>query len=138
MIELLIAAMLMQSEPAACHAVPRPAALPAGCAQWRPVGRLADSALFVDPASLRRDGAAFEIALRILYDEPQEEEAMRSGVTIARFDCAARTRALRRIASYDGGGTLIEARAVTGDEADPEPLPSGSPFAGLLTEYCPR
>ncbi len=136
MLELMLAAALLQT-PDPCHAAD-PGARPAGCVQWRLVGRDARSALFVDPASLRRDGAAFEVVTRTVFGEPQEEEAMRSGVTTFRFDCAARTWSLRRSAHYHGDGTLIEAREVTGDEADPQPVQPDSPLAALATEFCPR
>lgn len=136
MIGLILAAAL-QTQPDPCHAAD-PGARPAGCVQWRLVGRDERFELFVDPASVRREGAAFDIATRIVFAEPQEEEAMRSGVTTSRFDCTARTRALRRIFYYDGGGTLIEEREVTGDEAAPEPVPRTGPIAGVLAEFCPR
>lgn len=141
MLDLMIATALLQAAaqagPDRCHAAD-PGARPAGCVQWRAVGRDERSELFVDPASVRRDGATFDIATRIVFAEPQEEEAMRSGVTLSRFDCAARTWSLRHSAYYDGGGTLIVGGDVTGDEADPQPIPPTGPLAALLTEYCPR
>ena len=138
MLDLVIAAALAQAPPAPdpCHAAD-PLVRPSACVQWRRVTSDERSALFVDPASVRRVGTAFEIATRLVFAEPQEEEGMRSGVTISRFDCAARTWSLRHSAYYDGDGNVIVEGDVTGDEAAPQPIPPG-PFAGLLAEFCPR
>jgi hypothetical protein len=140
MLDLIIATALAQTaaQPTRdpCHAAD-PGARPAGCVQWRAVARDERSELFVDSASVRRNGTAFDIATRIVFAEPQEEEGMRSGVTISRFDCTARTWSLRHSAYYDGDGNVIVEGDVTGDEAAPQPIPPG-PLADLLTEFCPR
>ncbi|HYD11758.1 MAG TPA: surface-adhesin E family protein [Allosphingosinicella sp.] len=139
MIDLVMAAALAQAGagPDPCHAA-APAARPATCRQWRRLAGDDQVELFIDPASVRRDAAGFEIDTRIVYATPQEEEGMRSGVTTNRYDCAARTWALRHSAYYDESGTLLVEGDTSGDAADPEPVPAGSPMAGLLTEFCPR
>ena len=136
MLELLIAGYMLQA-PDPCQAA-GPAARPASCRQWRRVDGDANAELFVDPASLRRDATGFEITTRIVFATPREEEAMRSGVVTNRFECAARTWALRHSAYYDSDGTLIVEGEATGDTAEPEPVEPDTPIARLLTEYCPR
>lgn len=136
MLDLLLAALAMQA-PDPCHAV-GPAPRPSACRQWRLLDRDGEAELFIDPASLRRDATGFEIATRIVFATPQEEEGMRSGVTTNRFDCVARTWALRRSAYYDSDGTLIVEGEAAGDEAAAEPIPADAPMAPLLTEFCPR
>lgn len=137
MLNLILAAALAQVGPDPCHAAD-PAARPAACVRWRSVARDEQSELFVDPASVRRHNTGFDIATRMVFAEPQEEEGMRSGITTSRFDCTASTRSLRHSAYYDGDGTVIVEGDVTGDEADPQPIPRESPLAALLTEFCPR
>ena len=136
MLELILAALVTQA-PDPCHAA-GPAARPPTCRHWRRLAGNDEAELFVDPASVRRDAAGFEIATRIVYATPQEEEGVRSGVTTNRYDCAARTWALRRSAWYYSDGTLIVESEVEGEVAAPEPIPADGPMAALLTEFCPR
>lgn len=138
MIDLMIAAALAQAgTPDRCHAV-GPAARPSTCRIWRPLAGDDRAELFIDPASVRRDATGFEIDTRIVHATPQEEEGVRSGVTTNRYDCAARTWALRRSAWYDSDGALIVEGEVDGEAAAPEPVPADGPMAALLTEFCPR
>jgi hypothetical protein len=138
MLELMIAAALTQSGAAdPCHAV-GPAPRPAACRQWRPLHRDGHAELFVDPASLRRDATGFEIMMRMVFATPQEEEGMRSSVSTNRFDCAARTWALRHSAFYDSSGALIVEGQITGEAGAPGPVEPDNPVARILTEFCPR
>jgi hypothetical protein len=135
MIELIIAAAFLQAADP-CNAVG--AAAPAlRCPSWRSVGQDTESELFVDPASLRRDGGTFDIATRIVFGAAQQG-GMRSGVVTARFDCARRTWAFLHSAYFDARGVVIVEGDSTGTEAAPQAVAEGGPIAGLLTEFCPR
>ena len=62
---------------------------------------------------------------------------MRSGVTDSRFDCARRTVTMLHIRVFDTRGGLITEEDAVGENAVPEPVPDGGPFADLLSEFCP-
>src|SRR5262245_23699469 len=99
MLDLILAAALQQAAPDPCHAVPQ-GATQRSCPPWRSASRNQRFEVFVNPASLTRDGAAFELSFRMVYfaDLPQ---GGRSGVLRTRFDCANRTSAVLHLTTYN-------------------------------------
>lgn len=134
MLDLILAAALIQT-PNPCHALEAPPA-GAGCPQWRVLWRGNRGALSADPASLRRDGAAFEIRIRFVYDETFAD-GTRSITSTMRMECVARTGARRNGAAYATDGTL---RFEEDRAAAPvlRSVAAGGPEDALLTEYCLR
>lgn len=138
MIELAVAAALAQANPAPnpCHAV----AAPAGrteCPAWRVLHRNPQGELAVDPASLRRDGAAFEIMVRFVYAEA-EADVIRSIATAFRFDCAARTVAMGGGHAYDAAGLQLDEEEPAEGYSPPASVAADAREAAILTAYCPR
>ncbi len=133
MIELLIAAMLMQSEPAACNAVPRPAALPAGCVHWRLLRITPTGASHIRPAAVRRDGAMVEVLNRIVLPETSPLGA-RSIIGLVRLDCRQRTAMMVHITAFDPGGGLILDSPVP--DPDPAPAQPSSPYGDMVVIFC--
>ena len=140
MIGLILAAALVQAAAAdPCQAADAPPGL-AHCPAWREIGSNAGASIYVDPASLRRNGTGFEIEIRlVLLPIPSEE--MRSSVGLFAFDCARRTYAIRRMTAYDAGGRRVadEPMRDSAGPGDPgQPVPPDSADAFLLAEYCPH
>lgn len=140
MIDLIFAAALAQAQTPAqagpCHAA---AAVPglAGCPAWRLVSRTAENATWMDPASVRRDGARVEVSVRIVFARA-EGNAVRSAVMRHAYDCTRRTGATVHVALYDAAGALHDEQQVTGEDAAPVAPEEGSPDAAVLATLCPR
>ncbi len=137
MIELMIAAAMMQAGPEPCNAAALPDPAPAGCPHWRFIGRSDRAEAFVDAASVRRDGALFRVNLRILYYQDRPD-GTRSGVSRMRFDCARRMVASEHMIEFDAGGVRRVDVEMSGTDAEPYPALSGQPGGALLDEFCPR
>ncbi|HYD11752.1 MAG TPA: surface-adhesin E family protein [Allosphingosinicella sp.] len=121
MIELIAAAALVQAE----------------APQWRSVHRSERGEVFVDPASLRRDGDMFEITIRALFARVQPS-GMKSGITRNRYNCARQSFVTLHVRYFDADGATMEDRPARGFAAQDRPVGAGSPNATILAEYCPR
>ena len=134
MIDLLLAAALAQagaaSTPLRCAAPDGPAE----CPHWRLVVRTGIGAGYLDPASIRREGALVELTTLLVGREPIEDGANRI-VERVRFDCARRTAQSLHRTMFSPDGELIR------DGSDPEAVPvavvANSPFDLLLRDHCP-
>ena len=136
MLELMLAALAMQA-PDPCFVGP-PEAAPAQCPRWRQiplVRQITDATGYVDPASVRRDGANVELSTLTVLTAPIAGNISRF-VVRARLDCAARATIMLRTTGYDPAGVRVHDAPVEG--AAPEPAPAGSPRAALMDEFCPR
>jgi len=135
MLDLFMAAALAQAlSPDPCQALPLPGAA-RNCRPWRAVGRDPVAELSVDPATLQRNGRSFDVVTRVVFAAPQED-GMRSGVVLSRYDCAARTWAIRHSAFYDAGGVLLAEADSSGDVAEAQLVLEGGPNAAVLDQYC--
>lgn len=136
MLDLIVAAALQQAAPDPCHAVPQ-GTTRRSCPPWRSASRSERFEIFVNPASLARNGATFELSFRMVYaaDLPR---GGRSGVLRTRYDCANRTSAVLHIITYNAAGAILEDRETRGDERAPQPAAPGTPNGAMLAEYCPR
>jgi hypothetical protein len=134
MFDLMLAAMLMQpADP--CHSAAPPG--PPRCPAWRPFSAVfAGREMLVDPASVRRDGTAFEIAMRTTHTTDQPG-GVRSGITVNRFDCARQTVVPRQMTAYDARGAIMARVDTAGLRAVPEPLGHSGPWVELAAEFCP-
>lgn len=138
MLDLLIAAALAQAPapaPDPCYAVGAPP--PARCPAWRSHYRDALGEMSADPASLRRDGASFEIRARVVFAEANEIGA-RTILGTYRYDCGARTATLLHFAAYDADGAALGEADADGENARTEAVSAGSPNEALLDAYCER
>ena len=132
---LLLAAAALLQAPDPCYAAEVPPGR-AGCPAWRVLGRGPQGLVTVDPASLHRAGAGFEIVIRFVYPEAAAGE-IRSIVTGFRFDCAARTVAIGRGHAYGSDGERLDEEEPREGYTDPAPVPPDAPEAAVLTAYCP-
>lgn len=135
MIELMLAAALMQ-EPAGCNAVPATAA-PADCPQWRHLSRDRDGDIFVDPASVRRNGDRLEARMRVVNAREQSGRS-RSANTRVWIDCVRRQGAALHMTLFATDGAQLGDFDVTGEAARPRVITPGSPSLRILADYCPR
>ena len=131
MIELMLAAAAFVQAADPCHAINAP---PRGCPAWRPVFRDGGRDVTVDPASVRRSGATFEIRHRAIFAEPLD--GARSVIMTYRFDCSARTVATVHVIFYDVNGVPVSQATMTGADAAPRAAPPASHFGAMLTEFC--
>lgn len=120
MIELLAAAALLQAE----------------ATIWRPVYQAEGGEVFVDPASLRRDGDTFEIRVRALFATVRPS-GMKSGITRNRYNCARQSFLTLHVHYFDADGETLENRPARGNYALDRPVGPGSANAAILREYCP-
>lgn len=134
MIDLLIAAVLQQLPVERCYAVATP---PASCPAWRSLYREGGGEMFVEPASVRRDGDRLEVRVRVLLDQAGNG-GVRTYLGTYRYDCRARTATMLRFAAYDAGGGELENAPATGAEAEPQRAAAGTPNAAVLDALCPR
>ena len=97
------------------------------------IARRPDGEALLDPASVRREGEGFTIALRTVFARPQQ--GVTHLVARVRFDCARRTGSLLHIDMFSAEGRKLH-------ELDPapevRPVTAGSPYAAVLLEFCPR
>lgn len=142
MMTLLIAAFLAQpaTQPALpppnrCLAI-RPQARPANCPPWRSMGGDAETSMFVDEASLLRDGAAFEIRTWLVF--ASQRDWVWSVVIYIRYDCRARTLQRRGHTLYDSRGNVVERPMISSFDPAPVPLQPGGSNAAVLAAYCRR
>lgn len=135
MIDLMLAAILLQT-PNPCHAPDAASTRPRGCPAWRYTGRSEGDDTWMDPASLRRGDAGFDLIERVLF--ARAVGAARSAIVAVRYDCTRRTAAALHVTLYDARGARIAAETQTGADAAPEVPPPGSWNARALTEFCPR
>ncbi|HYD11757.1 MAG TPA: surface-adhesin E family protein [Allosphingosinicella sp.] len=139
MIALTIAAMLAQQAPPPapdpCNAVPRPAALPAGCTQWRLLRETPEGSTAVDPAPVRRDGDIVEIVNRAILGEAMRDGA-RSFNSRIRLDCRRRTSLIMHIVAYTGEGVKIFDGPAA--PAQPQQVMEGTPYGDMIALFCPR
>lgn len=133
MLELIVAAALAQAANP-CNAI-ADGAPPAGCPQWRLVRREEGLVAFIDPASFQRDGTAFMVDQRVVFDREQSERHVRSFIQRLRFDCVERTVSGLNIRAFDNAGNMVlEGSSPTPRTGTPAP---NSPGEALLAEYCP-
>lgn len=141
MLDLLLAAALLQAQPAApaapdaCFAVPV-AGQAARCPRWRSTSRTAEHETFVDPGSVRLTGATFENLSWIVF--AIDREGARSVLLRHRHDCARRTAQVLDVKIYDARGVQLAQFPPTGAEAEPAPIVENSPGATEQTQFCPR
>lgn len=122
MFDLIVAAALHQAAPAPL---------------WRSVYRYEGGEIFVDPASLRRDGDRFEITLRALFARVQPS-GMKIGISRNRYNCARQSFVTLHVHYLDENGATIENRPARGFAARDRPVGGGSANAAILRDYCPR
>ena len=133
MIDLLIAAAMLQAPVNPCYAVG--AAPPAGCPVWRSLHRDNQAELFAEPASLSPNGHRFRLRIRVLFAAAAGDGA-RTMVVDQDYDCRARTAALLDIRSYDQGGRELMNRTILRNAAQPRPVAAGAPEAIVLGAVC--
>ena len=135
MLDLMIAAAMLQQQVNPCYAVGVPP--PASCPVWRSLHRDNQAELFVEPASMRVDGDSFELRIRVLFAQAGGDGA-RNMVLVQRYDCRARTAALASLYSYDQGGRMVQNRVILRNVMQPRPVGPGSPEAIVLAAACRR
>ena len=136
MLDLILAAALLQPA-AACNAIEPAGPRPANCPAWEQLASTPEATTLVDHASVQRDGAAFDIALRTVFPA-DGEGGMRSVNSRMRLDCGARTAVVRFLTAFDARGGEIMSGAPSGEMAVPRPVPPGAPPEALLTRHCAR
>jgi hypothetical protein len=135
MIDLLLAAMLLQGAADPCMAADAAAGAP-NCPAWRSVYTQGDAEVFADPAAERRDGNVVEVRARTVF-RAAREHGVRSVISRDRYDCVARTVAIVHFQAFDAEGrTLVDMPIPAAQAAPTAPLP-GSPNAALLARFCP-
>ena len=140
MLDLILAAALAQAAapgpvPAGpCLALGAETGTP-GCASWRLLLNTGGSQVFIDPASIRREGARFDLLFRATF--PQPVDGARTVLMWQSFDCAARTVTTRRVVFYSEAGAVVSGHVMTDAEARPEPVVQGSSFERVRAEFCP-
>lgn len=122
MLDLMIAAALAQAQPAPL---------------WRSVHSAETGEVFVDPASLRRDGQSFDITARAVFHEVTRS-GMKTGITRNRYNCARQSMLTLHVHYFDANGRTIENRAATGALTRDRPVGGRSANAAILRLYCPR
>jgi hypothetical protein len=137
MLELMIAAALLQAQDP-CNAADRTGPAPAAsCPAWRSVARSPEAETWLDPASVRRDGAGVEVRTRLVF-AAADESGVRSAVMRHRYDCTRRTGATLHVTLYDAAGAPLGEQAQTGADAAPAIPEPDSPSAAVLAALCPR
>ena len=124
---LLLATLLL---PAALAAQSRRPAAP----RWAEIGKTNQgNAIFVDPRSVKRERGIVTASLRTVYAPPVRSPRgdITSVRTVAMFDCAKRTFAVKENTMYhdEKKGTVFERRA-------PKVPGYGSPIKGTATEVA--
>lgn len=129
MLDLIIAAALSQAaSQAASQVAPGP--------EWRLAFRADGGEVFVDPASLRREGTMFDITVRSVFERVQPT-GMKSAVTRHRYDCARQSVLVLNIHALDANGGTIRNGPPQGVLSLPRPAGGRSAHAAILTTYCP-
>lgn len=134
MIGLLIAAAMLQQVDR-CYVVG--AAAPASCPVWRSLRRDSQAELFAEPASLIPEGHRFRLRIRVLFARAGGD-GVRTIVLDQRYDCAARSAAMRGMISYDQGGRQLQNLTILPDAERPRPVAAGTPEAIVLAAVCRR
>ena len=132
MIDLMLAAVLLQGVADPCQAAETAETLRDGCPQWRFMRANDVGRGYIDPASVRRDGDIIEIMTRTVAIRAIAG-GVRSFTVRLRIDCAARTALPLHYVGYDAVGVQVYERRETERVVNPAP---GSVFEVLLGEYC--
>lgn len=135
MLDLMIAALLQTADP--CHDVAQAVPPPANCPAWRRFLQREEADIFVDPATMRRDGAVVDARTLAVF-RAAFPSGMRSAISRDRYDCATGTTTWLHLTAYDAAGVVIADFDVTGEQARPQVHPPGSPGAAMMAEFCPR
>ncbi|HST37808.1 MAG TPA: surface-adhesin E family protein [Allosphingosinicella sp.] len=94
---LLLAVMIAAQAPAA------------EATAWERVFQDAESTQYLDPASIRRDGAHMQVRWRFDFSQADGDDGMQRLIVNALVDCRARIFLLRRVEGYRGDGSPIQA-----------------------------
>ena len=120
--------------PDPCQAVS--AAPGAGCPAWRSFQEDESGVLYADPGSVVPDGDGFEIRLRHVFAQA-DEDGGRSAIFRARFDCRRRTSAILHLALFDAAGAELFSAPTSPEQARPERAQRRTARADILDAYCP-
>lgn len=130
-------ATLAASLLAAQAASPAPLALPTPESRvgWEEMLAEADGRIFIDPASVRRDGAIVRFHIRMLLAE--ELDGARQMFIRHVMDCARRTIGYEAGAAYDAEAQLIRSREDAPWEVELGPIPPGGAEEIFHQRLCP-
>lgn len=125
-ISILAAAMLIQSAPASTAAQP----------QWTLAASDEDGEIWIDRASIRREGALHRFRARHKSRDGGTDR-IKSVQVDYQLDCAGRTLAIESMEGFDGSGRSIGSRTIPADWLDKEPIYAGSHDENIYMRVCP-
>ena len=135
MIDLILAALLLQAAPEVCNAAGQPETPRAGCPRWRLTQQEEDVTDYTDPASVNATGDGFLIDQRTVFAEDRPS-GLRSIITTMRVDCVRRTLIADHVKGYDSAGGLLSDGPIP--NARLHPIEPNSSAARMVAEFCPR
>ena len=135
MLDLMLAAFLLQAAPDACNAAGQPATPRPGCPRWRRTQQEEGVTDYIDPASVQPEGDGFLIDQRTIFAD-EETGGLRSIITRMRVDCVRRTLSAAYVRGFDAAGRLLTEGPIP--EARPHPIEPDSSGAAMVAEFCPR
>lgn len=130
----LAAAALLLAQ--ATASAPGPLPTPATQAAWELVFEAQAGRLFIDPASLRRDGARVRVHLRVDFSAQSRGGAGQMFVRQV-MDCPARRHGYESAATYGPDGSPRGAMDFAPGEIRMEPIAAGSAEEALHRRLCP-
>jgi hypothetical protein len=111
------------------------AAQPAGPA-WELVFESPGGRLFLDPASLRRDGGAVEFSFRAVRNSP-DSDGHQTALVASRVDCAARTMTVLSERFLDATGNVVRTNEFGAQGRETQPIRRASPAnAAFYRRLC--
>jgi hypothetical protein len=103
--------------------------------RWDLIGGDREGKLYVDAASLKREGQATLVDVRVVPDEPGGWHAAIARVEV---NCSGRTFAMRALEAFDAAGTSVKTVTIPTDRIEREPLYADSVYGDLYRRICPR
>jgi hypothetical protein len=104
-------------------------------ATWIQVSRHAGGPIFIDPASVRRDGNYATVVSRTDLEQALDD-GTRTLVVRYRYDCVNRTSDLLYLEQLAGDGRVLLRTEIAPQEREIEAIPADSPNAAILARVC--